>query len=204
MRIRCLALLGCAASLSAGAASVRSDMLVSTDWLAAHLTDPNMVILHVSANRTAYDAGHIQGARFVAQKDIAVTRDGIPNELPPMEDLVRVFEAAGVSDHQRVVVYSDASVLPATRAYFTLDYLGHGDRTALLDGGLTKWRSEGRSLTTDVAPAAIGHFTARIQVSVLAGMDHVKQLASKQGGTSSFSWTLVPTRTTPGSTSRQL
>jgi thiosulfate/3-mercaptopyruvate sulfurtransferase len=169
---------------SAAAASIHSDMLVSTDWLAAHLTDPNIVILHVSANRTAYDAGHIPGARFVAQGDIAMTRDGIPNELPPSENLVKVFEGAGVSDNQRVIVYSDATVLPATRTYFTLDYLGHGDKAALLDGGLAKWRSEGRTLTTDVPTVATGHFTPQIQQRVLVRMDYVKQLSGKQAGMS--------------------
>lgn len=185
MKIRTLISIFSVAALglaSAAAASVRSDMLVSSDWLAAHLGDPNIVILQVSANRTAYDAGHIPGARFVAQKEIAVTRDGVPNELPPAEDLVKVFEAAGISDQQRVIVYGDASVLPATRAYFTLDYLGHGDNTALLDGGLTKWRGEGRSVTKDVPAVTPGHFTARIQVKVLTGMDQVKRLAGRHDG----------------------
>src|SRR5579862_9397538 len=187
MIIRSLVTLVSVAALyvgSAAAASTRTDMLVSSDWLAAHLTDPNLVILHVSANRKTYDAGHIPGARFVAQPDIAITRDGIPNELPDTEILVKVFEAAGVSDNQRVIVYSDASVLPATRTYFTLDYLGHGDKTALLDGGLTKWRDEGRTLTTDVPTAAPGHFTPQIQQNVLTRMDQVKQVSSKQTGTS--------------------
>jgi thiosulfate/3-mercaptopyruvate sulfurtransferase len=169
---------------SAAAASTRTDMLVSSDWLAAHLADPNIVILHVAGNRKAYDAGHIPGARFVAQTDIAITRDGIPNELPDTETLVKVFEAAGVSDNQRVIIYSDASVLPATRTYFTLDYLGHGDKTALLDGGLKKWQGEGRTLTTAVPAVAPGHFTAQIQQNVLTRMDQVKQVASKQAGTS--------------------
>ena len=167
---------------SAAAAPVRSDMLVSTDWLAGHLTDPNIVILHVSANRTAYDAGHIPGARFVQQSEIAITRDGIPNELPDTDALVKVFGAAGVSDDKRVIVYADATVLTATRTYFTLDYLGHGDKTAVLDGGLSKWRSEGRTLTTDVPAAASAHFTPRIQQNVLARMDRVKAMSSKQAG----------------------
>ena len=185
--IRSLVSLACAAVLGmapAAAATVRSGMLVSTEWLAEHLSDPNIVILHVAGNRTAYDAGHIPGARFVAQKDFAVTRDGIPNELPPVEDLVKVFQSAGVSKNQRVILYSDATPLTATRAYFTLDYLGHGDHTAVLDGGLSKWRKEGRSLTTDVPSAQPGDFSAQIQPSVLAGMDRVKQVAARQTGTS--------------------
>src|ERR1019366_2826707 len=118
------------------APATRQDMLVSTDWLSKHLTDANVVVLQVSANRNAYDAGHIPGARFVGLPELVVTRDGIPNELPPVADLKKVLEAAGVSDDSRIILYSDVSVLPATRAYFTLDYLGHGDQAALLDGGL--------------------------------------------------------------------
>jgi thiosulfate/3-mercaptopyruvate sulfurtransferase len=170
------------ATATLAAAAARSDMLVSTDWLSKHLNDSKVVILHVAANRNAYDAGHIPGARFVALPELAITRDGIPNELAPVADLKRVFEAAGVSDDSRVILYSDASVLPATRAYFTLDYLGHGDHAALLDGGLEKWRSEGRMLTKD-APASIqGRLTPHPKPELVVPMDAVKQMAAKPAG----------------------
>ena len=84
------------AAIAAGA--TRPEMLVSTDWLSQHLSDPRIVVLHVSANRTGYDAGHVPGAGFVALSDLVVARDGIPNELPPAADLQRVMEHAGVSD----------------------------------------------------------------------------------------------------------
>ena len=99
----------------AAAAAPRPEMLVSTDWLARHLNDSKIVILHVAASRSAYDAGHVPGARFLAQSDIVVTRDGVPNELPAVEDLKRVMEAAGISDDSRIILYGDTSVLPATR-----------------------------------------------------------------------------------------
>jgi thiosulfate/3-mercaptopyruvate sulfurtransferase len=167
---------------SIGGAAVRSNMLVTTDWLGQHLNDPKLVVLHVSGNRTAYDAGHIPGARFVALAELAVTRDGIPNELPTAADLKKVFEAAGVSDDSRVILYSDATVLPATRAYFTFDYLGHGEQAALLDGGLEKWRGEGRTLSKDAAAAAQGQFTPRPKPDLVVQIDAVKQMASKASG----------------------
>jgi len=108
-----------------------------------------------------------------------VTREGIPNELPAPADLQRVIEAAGVSDDSKVILYGDASVLPATRAYFTFDYLGHGDQAALLDGGLEKWRSEGRMLSKDPAVAAQGRFTPRLKPEIVVQMDAVKQIASR-------------------------
>ncbi|HYL39385.1 MAG TPA: sulfurtransferase [Bryobacteraceae bacterium] len=166
-------------------AAVRPDMLVSTGWLAQHLTDPQVVILHVAGNRTAYDAGHIPGARFVALPSIAITRDSIPNELPPVADLKKVLEAAGVSDDSRVILYGDTSVLPATRAYFTFDYLGHGDRTSLLDGGLEKWRAEGRALTKDAPAETQGRFTPHPKPELVVQMDAVKQMTSHAGATPS-------------------
>ena len=171
--------------MAAAAPAVRSNMLVTTDWLSQHLNDPKMVVLHISGNRAAYDAGHIPGARFIAMSDLAVTRDGIPNELPSAADLKKLFEAAGVSDDSRVILYSDASVLPATRAYFTFDYLGHGDQAALLDGGLEKWRSEGRALTKDAAAAAQGRFTPQPKPDLVVQIDAVKQMSSKPASSSS-------------------
>jgi len=173
------------ASLAAAAPAVRSNMLVSTDWLSQHLSDAKLVILHISANRTAYDAGHIPGARFMALSDLAITRDGVPNELPTPADLKKLFEAAGVSDDSRVILYGDTSVLPATRAYFTFDYLGHGDQAALLDGGLEKWRGEGRTLSKEAAAAAQGRFTPKPKPDLVVQIDAVKQLSSKPGSSSS-------------------
>ena len=167
-------------ALSAAAvAASRPEMLVSTDWLAKNLNDPHVVVLHVSQTRAAYDAGHIPGARFVALPEIAITKDGIPHELPPVADLKSILEAAGVSDQSRVILYSDTSVLPATRAYFTLDYLGHGDHAALLDGGLGKWRAEGRELTKDAPTVAPGHFTPHLEPQLVVQMEAVKQMAGK-------------------------
>src|SRR5258708_252120 len=163
----------------AAAPAARKDMLVSTDWLAQHVNDANVVVLHVSANRTAYDAGHIPGARFVGLPEIAITRNGVPNELPDVPVLKKVFEGVGVSDNSRVILYGDASVLPATRAYFTLDYLGHGDQAALLDGGLDKWRAEGRMLSKDAPTVAQGNLTPRLKPEIVMQIDTVKEVAAK-------------------------
>jgi thiosulfate/3-mercaptopyruvate sulfurtransferase len=158
-------------------AAVNTDMLVSTDWLAQHLTDPKVVILHATRNRATYDAAHIPGARFFAYTDFVITRDGILNELPPVADLKKSLERVGVSDDSRVIVYTDAAVVPAARTYFTLDYLGHGGQAALLDGGLQKWRAEGRMLSKDAPEVTPGKFTPRVRPEVLVGIEAVKDLS---------------------------
>ncbi|HEX5633743.1 MAG TPA: rhodanese-like domain-containing protein, partial [Gemmatimonadales bacterium] len=87
--------------------------------------------------------GHLAGARRVALGDIAVSRDGVPNELPPVERLEQVLERAGVDDARPVLVYGDP--LAAARLWLTLDVLGH-PRAYLLDGGLAGWEAAGLPL----------------------------------------------------------
>jgi thiosulfate/3-mercaptopyruvate sulfurtransferase len=170
-------------------------MLVSTGWLAEHLKDPKIVILHVSRDRMAYDMGHIPGARFVALSEIAVTREGILNELPPAAALKNLFERVGVSDDSRVILYGDTSVLPATRAYFTLDYLGHGDKAALLDGGLPKWTAESRPVAKDTPEVKQGKFTPRPRPELVVDINAAKDLSFAATNAPAASPVLVDART---------
>lgn len=136
---------------------------VSAESLAVALAGPGTVVVHVARERTGYDAEHIPGARFLPLGAIVVERDGVPNELPEPAVLDSVFEALGVTDDSRVVLYGEP--LLAARAWFTLDYLGHGDRAAVLDGGLAAWRAGGHPVTRDAPPvtAAAGRFTPRVR-----------------------------------------
>src|SRR5437868_7363245 len=102
-------------------AKVRTEMLVTTDWLAQHLKDPNIVVLCVAGSDGFYSEGHIPGARLIKMADITIKRGDIPNELPPVDQLAKVFAAAGVTPKARIVLYGDDYNLLATRAYFTLD-----------------------------------------------------------------------------------
>src|SRR5438309_7385278 len=124
---------------------LRPEMLVTTGWLAENLSEPDVVVLCINSTADFYSKGHIPGARQIKLEDIAVTRDGIPNELPPVEALKHIFEAAGVSNSSRVVLYGERFNLLAARAYFTLDYLGVAGRVALFDVGMEKWTAEHRS-----------------------------------------------------------
>jgi thiosulfate/3-mercaptopyruvate sulfurtransferase len=178
MKLRSLAVIaGTLLSAIATFAQPRASLLVSTAWLAGHLGDPNLVVLQVARQRADYDRGHIPGARFLALGDIMVTRNGKQNELPPAADLEQVFERAGVGDRSRVVLYGEMSGLFAARAYFTLDYLGHGDRAALLDGGLEKWRAEQRPISTDAPPITPATFTPVIPPEVLVALTAVRDFS---------------------------
>lgn len=141
---------------------LRQSMIVTTDWVAKHLKDKSLVLLQVG-DRKEYDAAHIPGAQFIQTSDISTPRgQGLILELPPVEQLEATFEKLGISDHSRIIVYfSKDLVTPTARVYFTLDYLGLGDRTSILDGGLPAWVAEKRPVSTEVNAPKPGQFTPR-------------------------------------------
>jgi thiosulfate/3-mercaptopyruvate sulfurtransferase len=147
-----------ALSASPGAASPRDALVVSTAWLAAHLDDPNLVLLHVG-ERAGYDQAHLPGARFVALQDISVSgtgEKGLVLEMPPADQLRERLASLGITDGSRIVVYYGKDWLsPTTRVIFTLDYAGLGDRVSMLDGGQDAWVRDGHPVTSEVpAPRA--------------------------------------------------
>jgi thiosulfate/3-mercaptopyruvate sulfurtransferase len=164
--------LGHAANPAAG-----SKLLVQTDWLAAHLSDSNVVVIHVAPSRAAYEAGHIPGARFLPASDVAVTRNGVPNQLPASDVLKSAFERVGVSNKSHVILYGDMLGLFAARAYFALDYLGHGDHAALLDGGLEKWKAEHRQVSTAVPVVQAGSLTVKPHSQLIADLPSMQRIA---------------------------
>jgi thiosulfate/3-mercaptopyruvate sulfurtransferase len=173
---------------------VREHMLVSTEWLARHLTDSAVVILHVARARADYDAGHLPGARFLAVGQITVTRGKVSNELPQVRDLKKVFESIGVGEGTQVVLYGERQGLWAARAWFTLDYLGHGENAALLDGNIEKWRRENRSLTTDAPPIKRASFRPHVQSAALVTLPMVRDLSRQTPNPTSFTAVLVDAR----------
>lgn len=157
--------------------SVRTSMLVTTEWLAKQLNNPKVVVLHAAADRKHYDDGHVPGARFVLTRELLTTRGGIANELPAVADLQKVFEKLGIGDEARIIIYGDNTGLTAARVYFTLDYLGHGARAALLDGGLEKWKAEKRETSTQAVTPTNAAFTPRVKPSVKVEVAAVRDLA---------------------------
>ena len=148
-------------------APLHAQLLVSTDWLQAHRFDKRIVIVEIG-DRASYEAQHVAGARFIALNDLLIDRDGTPNELPEIPALERTFAAAGIGDRDRVILYS-RDLIAAARAFFTLDYLGHGDKISLLDGGLAKWTAEKRPIE-DSGPmqiANVSDFQARPRVQTI-------------------------------------
>ena len=155
--------------------------IVSSADAAAHLSDPDWVILdcqHDLINhafgREAYAREHIPGAQFVSMEDDmagAVTGRNGRHPLPTPDALERVFGRLGVTEGRQVVTYDSSQNTYAGRLWWTLRWLGFRS-VAVLDGGLGKWKAEGRTLTTSVPIARPATFHARpddsMQVEVAA------------------------------------
>ena len=138
-----------------------SQMLIRPPELAERLDDSAVTVLHVGGSESDFRQMHIPGARHLPMPAIVQEMDGMLNELPPIESLDSVFEALGVGDEGLIIVYGDP--LPAARAFFTLDFLGHGDRVALLEGGIRAWQDAGLPLSDEPADYDAAAFTPRPQ-----------------------------------------
>jgi thiosulfate/3-mercaptopyruvate sulfurtransferase len=152
-------------------------MLVTTDWLASHLHDPDLVVLCIADDEQFYSAGHIPGARLVRLEEIVTPKSGVPNQLPAVDRLKKVFESAGLNNHTRIVLYGERQGVLAARAYFTLDYLGFADRASLLDGGIEKWQAEGRDESKETPHFEVGKLEVQVHPEILADTPQVAEYA---------------------------
>ena len=166
--------------LLAAAMAAPSGLLVSPSDLAAQLADPAVVVVHIEDRDGDFANGHVPGARLVRYDQIAVDgADQLGSELPPVDALREVFHAVGVGAGSKVVVYGSA--IGATRAFFTLDYLGHPN-VRVLNGGLGAWRVAGQKVNLG-PPAAVrrdaGNTLARLtpRPDVVAHADWLRQAA---------------------------
>jgi thiosulfate/3-mercaptopyruvate sulfurtransferase len=165
-----------------GYGATRDSLIVSTEWLAKHLNDDSLVLLQVG-EQSEYTAAHIPGAQFIQLADISTPRGpGLALELPDVAQLKTTFEKLGVSDKSRIVVYfSKDWVTPTARVFMTLDYLGFGDRTSILDGGLPAWRDEKRPVTTEEVIPRMGHLTPRPVKQLVVDAVWVKNNLNRPG-----------------------
>jgi thiosulfate/3-mercaptopyruvate sulfurtransferase len=148
--------------------------LVSTEWLAEHLADPHLRVLDSSFKqpgvtptaREDYDAGHIPGAAFFDIDDVAEPGTSLPHMVPSTSRFAQKMIERGIANHDRVIVYDANGLSSAARAWWMLRLFGH-DNVALLDGGLPKWKAEGRPLETAAPVIPETRFTARLDVDLL-------------------------------------
>jgi thiosulfate/3-mercaptopyruvate sulfurtransferase len=148
--------------------------LVSAEWLVQHLHDPGLVVLHVEGRRTSYDAGHVPGAQFISPADFTVDGENdVGYELPPVPRIVEALQKVGVGSDSRVIIVG-GDPLAATRLWLTLDYVGMGDRTSILDGGFAAWKATSGPLVTGATPAKPGTLTARPRADMIVDAEWIR------------------------------
>ena len=143
--------------------------LVTTEWLAANIDRDDVRIVDASFTlpgvtptaQEAYATRHIPGAVFFGIDAISDHSDPLPHMLPSDADFARMAGALGLGDNHRIVVYDMAGFNSAPRVWWMLKRFGH-PHVALLDGGLPKWRAEGRPVTAEVPTPRPATFTAHL------------------------------------------
>ena len=157
-----------------------SSPLVSTEWLGTHLGAPDVRVVDASwylpqAGRDAkaeYRAAHIPGAVFFDIDELSDEKSPLPHMLPPAPKFASHMRRLGLGDGNFIVVYDGAGVYSAPRAWWMLRAMGH-EEVAVLDGGLPKWKREGRRIEDLVPQPHPRHFTPRPNNALLRGFDQV-------------------------------
>ena len=174
-------MLVCSSALAA-AQSPRDGLVVSTTWLAQHLNDRNLVVLHVGPE---FSKGHIAGAREVDPNAISVSDHsgkGLMLEMPTADKLHQALADLGISNDSKIVVYFSRDLFtPATRVILTLDHAGFGKNTVLLDGGLNAWTRDGNKTSTDASPTTKGTLAALTIKPIIVDAENVRRHIGKTG-----------------------
>ncbi len=149
--------------------------LVSTDWLAAHLGEHDLVVLDASWHMAAsgrsgadeFRAGHIPGARWFDVDALSDHSHPAPHMLPTATAFGRAMAALGVGRDDRIIVYDNSPLRSAARGWFMLRHFGAGE-VAILDGGLQKWSAEGRPVECGEPAPRSARFDPRERDDVIA------------------------------------
>jgi thiosulfate/3-mercaptopyruvate sulfurtransferase len=165
--------------------------LVDTDWLADHLGDPSVKVLDATWRmpsdpadpKADFEAVHIPGARFFPIDEIADRTTDLPHMAPPAAQFAEQVGALGIGDGDTIVIYDQQGLFSAARAWWTFRLFG-AEEVYVLDGGLPKWRAEGRPLESGPAPKPVAAtFTPQMHPELVrdvedvrAGLEHKAQV----------------------------
>jgi len=158
------------------------DSLVSTQWLADHLSAPDIRIVDASFYLPAqkrdpkaeFQAEHIPGAVFFDIEDIADSDSPLPHMVPPPEKFSSRMRKLGLGDGSRIIVYDGSGqMIASARAWWMLRLFGHAD-VAILEGGLPKWKAEGRPVEDLPRAPRERHFTARFDATAVRDLGQMK------------------------------
>ncbi len=143
--------------------------LVSTEWVASHLDDPNVRLVEVDVDTTAYEQGHVRNA--VGWNWQTQLGDPVRRDIPGKEDWEKLLSDSGIGNDTKIVFYGDNNNWFATFAYWVAQLYGHKN-AALMNGGRKKWELENRELVTDVPQPQRTTYRASEQDTGLRALQH--------------------------------
>ncbi|GAA4364960.1 sulfurtransferase [Actinomadura sp. NPDC048032] len=156
----------------------RSDVLVDTDWVEAHLDDPGLVLVEVDEDVSAYDKGHIRGAVKIDWK--TELQDPVRRDFVDRTGFEQLLSSKGIANDDLVILYGGNNNWFAAYAYWYFKLYGH-DKVKLLDGGRKKWELDSRELVTDVPSRPATQYKAKDQdLTIRAFRDEVVDAIGKQ------------------------
>lgn len=155
----------------------RPEVLVSTEWVAAHLNDPTVRVVEVDVDTTAYDQGHLSGA--IGWNWQTQLQDELRRDLTTKQGFDELCGRSGIANDSTVIVYGDNNNWFAAWAFWQFKYYGHGD-VRVMNGGRKKWIEEKRPLSTDPPKLTPTTYKAKDpDTSIRAKRDEVFALLGK-------------------------
>ncbi|MFN0219460.1 MAG: 3-mercaptopyruvate sulfurtransferase [Hyphomicrobium sp.] len=161
--------------------------IVETDWLAGHLASPDLIVLDGSWHlptekrdaKAEYLAAHIPSAMFFDIDEFSDEKSSLPHMLPSTVKFASRMKKMGIGDGSRIIVYDTTGIFSAARVWWTFRAMGHKD-VAVLNGGLKKWKAEGRPLEDGPPPKrSERHYTPLQNTEIIRDLDDMKTLVRR-------------------------
>jgi thiosulfate/3-mercaptopyruvate sulfurtransferase len=148
--------------------------IVSVEWLANHINDPDLVILHVSPLRLEYNREHIPGARFLWNGTLTISTPYEAAVPVSVKTIKKTLEELGISNNSKIVLtFMNGLLVSTCRTYLMLDYIGLGDQTYILSGGVEQWKAEGKPVVTDIPVIKKGKIKVSLNQNIIYNTDQV-------------------------------
>jgi thiosulfate/3-mercaptopyruvate sulfurtransferase len=165
-----------------------NDPMVTTDWLSERLGRPGLRVVDATSPppgdgrdpRADFEREHLPGSVYFDINAIADRRSGLPHMLASSEDFAAAVGAMGIGSDSCVVVYDALGLFSAARVWWNFRVMGHED-VRVLDGGLPKWRAEGRPLEAGAPAPEPARFEARFRPELVRGLEDVRSLLDGRG-----------------------
>ncbi|OGL60427.1 MAG: hypothetical protein A3J27_10380 [Candidatus Tectomicrobia bacterium RIFCSPLOWO2_12_FULL_69_37] len=162
---------------AAAAGYARPELLISTEELAKLASQPGIKIVDVRA-ADAYKAGHIPGALSMPRPSTQYTAGGVPALMAPVEKMEEIFGKLGIKPTDTLVLYDESASREVARVFWTADVLGHA-KIRVLNGGMSKWAKEKRTISKEVPPVTAAAYKAKPDKSKVADAKYVQASMKK-------------------------